>query len=419
VAERRIAHNCCVNFADVAAALGLHADGDERSLAALAAGWEASQANLPAGPPYFLDPAFVERACEASSIPAAVPAALGAARQIAGEPALAALAGHCYWALYEASAFSLPPNSPAIREGIRHWPLLRTALGEHAGLFYLLVQLAGLPTVEDIHRRHNVPPQVTRETLHDVVRWADWEYRAEQGEWGLYPKRLTWLRNHFAGELYHLVRLQFQFGRLWPGFRAFRHRQTGAVAALTEDGALVDPSGRVAAGMPALDPAEWEQVLAPGDPVLHLHIPSGSPMDFALCGDSLREAMRFFPRHFPQQPWAAFACSSWLLDPTLATFLPETSNIVQLQREVYLLPSASSGNSTMERVFGRVPATREELAALPRDTTLRRAIVDHLLAGGQIGSGRCFLFPRDFRWGAQVYRRARWPLAPAMRVGHG
>jgi hypothetical protein len=297
-----------------------------------------------------------------------------------------------------------PPLLP-VQDGVRLWPLLRTALGDDAGLFYLLVLLGGLPLAGQVHRRHDVPAQVARDTLRDVVRWVD-EYRAEHGRWGLYPKRLTWLRHHFRGDLYHLVRLQFQFGSLWPGFTLYRHRQSGAVAAVSQEGALVAPTGQVVRSPVDLPGEDWERALAPGDPVLHLHIPAGSPMDFDQCGQSLREALRFFPRHFPERPFFAFACSSWLLDPTLAQLLPPESNIVRFQREVYLLPSRSSnGNSTMERVFGRISTTRDEVESLPRDTTLRRAIVDHLLAGGGLGSGRCVLFPQDLDWGTQVYRR--------------
>ena len=63
-----------------------------------------------------------------------------------------------------------------------------------------------------------------------------------------------------------------------------------------------------------LPTARWRQVLAPGDPVLGLHMPPGSPLDFALCGESLQGALEFFPRHYPDQPFRAFACESWLLD---------------------------------------------------------------------------------------------------------
>ena len=396
-----------MEFGAVARRLRIAEDAGEQALAALSVGWEASQESRPADGCFFLQPDFIQRASDAASLPEeALRALLGAAERVAADSALAAVAWHCHWAVYLSDSYALPAPSQTARDSIRHWPLLRSSLGDDAGLFYLLVCLAGLRLAAEVHTRHHVPEVVVRDTLSDVIRWADREYRAEQGCWGLYPRRLTWLRNHFRGELYHLVRLQFQFGRLWPGFTFCRHRQTGGVAAVAEDGALVDSTAQLAAPEIHLSEDEWERVLAPGDPVLHLHIPSGSPMDFDACGASFQEALRFFPEHFPVFPFKAIACSSWLLDPTLAELMPPHSNIARFQREVYLLPSRSSGQSTMERVFGTVPTTREEIAALPRDTTLRRVIVDHLLTGGQIGSGRCVLFPQDLRWGSQVYRHA-------------
>src|SRR5262249_30698373 len=160
--------------------------------------------------------------------------------------------------------------------------------------------------------------------------------------------------------------------------------------------------------------------LAPGDPVLHIHIPAGSPMDPAACGESFAAASTFFGRHFPERPFVAFTCSSWLLDPTLQALLPAASNIARFQREVYLLPGRAAGKSTLVRVFGDVPP---DLTHAPRDTTLRRAILDHLLAGGHLSGGRCVLFPADLSWGRQVYLRQAWPhdvasaVSPALTRG--
>lgn len=421
--------NDCTRFTAAIAALGLH-----EHATVLAAEWEASQDSLPATIPYFLEQEYVTAACRDAHLLAEVETA-AAARRIAAHPDLRALAWHCRHCLYDC------PTYPSHQ--IWRWPSLAGALEQDAGLFYLLVLLAGMPTLRSVYRDHAIPEHVARDTLFDVQRRLI-EYRAEHGQWGLAPRHLTWLRNHLNGAIYHLVRLQFAPGPLRASVRAYRHHGSGAVIALSEDGVryradgqidgaggVFDPTGAwtarlrsteqqivAAPVMPAgyarreevrLPAEEWQQVLAPGDPVLHIHIPAGSPMDFDRCGQSLLAALDFFPRHFPDQPFNAFACSSWLLDLQFEALLPPSSNIVRFQQEVYLLPGNSDGRNTLVRVFGHVP---DHPARAPRDTTLRRAIVDHLANGGHLRGGRCFLLREDLRWGEQVYRRQRLPVRP-------
>ena len=103
-----------------------------------------------------------------------------------------------------------------------------------------------------------------------------------------------------------------------------------------------------------------------------------------------------------------FCCSSWILNTGLETLLPPTSNLVRFQREVYLVPTATGADNVLRHVFGNLP---DDLSEAPRDTALQRAILDVLQSGRAIptGGGGCFLFPEDFNWGQQVYRRQRPP----------
>jgi hypothetical protein len=161
----------------------------------------------------------------------------------------------------------------------------------------------------------------------------------------------------------------------------------------------------------SLSAAEWRQVLAKDDPVLNLHIPGGSSLGHAECGESLRRAMEFFPRHFPERPFVAFTCGSWVLDGQLEELLPPTSNMVRFQREVHLFPLGLSPRNLLRQAFDGVP---EDLEKAPRDTALQRAVLDHLDAGKQLSpvGGGCFLLPEDLEWGAEVYRRQR--LSPLL-----
>ena len=152
---------------------------------------------------------------------------------------------------------------------------------------------------------------------------------------------------------------------------------------------------------------EWEQVTA-GQPALWIHIPALGPLAHDLCGESLRAALGFFARHFPEWRFDGFCCHSWLLDAELEQFLPPSSNMMRFQREFYLFPVAMEADSLLDNIFDEVP---EDMKRAPRRTSLQRAVSDHLLAGGSLrpSGGGCFLLREDFDWGAQVYRSQSLP----------
>lgn len=131
------------------------------------------------------------------------------------------------------------------------------------------------------------------------------------------------------------------------------------------------------------------------------------------CEASMREALAFFPRYFPDKPFKAFACQSWIMNPEYADFYSPQANFVRYQREVYLYPTAYA---TSGGVFFIFDAHVIDPATAPRDTRLRRAMVDHVAAGGILRNGGMFFFPGEMdRFGTQVYRTA--PLAQWLRSG--
>jgi len=403
--------------------------GGAEDAAALMEGWAASQECLPDVSLFFLEQPFVTAAgTEAALDTAFIDALVTAARHIENTAAARALAWHVYRRLRHDA---LTEDWPG-----RRWPLPEALLGRHAGLLYTLALLGGLPNLRAFYTAHAVPEGVARATLRDVQRHAR-DFLRRHGVWGLAPRDLSWLRLHLSGGIFELGRLQFQPTAWWRPARAYRRIEGGTVVALSEGGVRyradgqrdgagglhdaqgawtarlelgsewvvghrIRPTGQAEREEMRLSRAAWELVLGRGDAVLDLHIPGGAPLDLEACRASLKEALRFFPTCFPERPIVAFACGSWLLDAQLEDLLPPSSNLVRFLRQMYLVPVAGDGSGAFEYVFGAAPT---DLRQAPRDTTLRRALLDHLLGGGHLRGGSCFLLPEDLpRWGADTYR---------------
>ena len=126
--------------------------------------------------------------------------------------------------------------------------------------------------------------------------------------------------------------------------------------------------------------------------VLSIHIPPIGPLDAQESEESIATAVESFERWYPEEPIAGLVCHSWLLDPQLAEYLRPESNIIRFQSRFDLLPllppeEPTEGDRELMRLglHLEVPEhqlTDEDLAKIPQETTLQRAFVKHLRAGG-------------------------------------
>jgi len=122
-----------------------------------------------------------------------------------------------------------------------------------------------------------------------------------------------------------------------------------------------------------------------GDDVINCHIPSCGPLTEESRMDSYRRAWEFYKKDFPSGI-VPIVCSSWLLYPEHFDFLPAHSNILSFMRDFNIIRSGVDekfGNAW--RVFGA--AAQKPASEWPRDTSVRRAFADRILAGKPVGSG--------------------------------
>ena len=206
---------------------------------------------------------------------------------------------------------------------------------------YAYAYLALVEVVSAYHRDHGVDQAVTWATLADLGRNLAVDRRMHGEGW---PVMQSWLTLHARGGLYELGRLQYQ---------------------------------RSAATLDLHIPER-----TPGGSTKSLPGESG-PLTPEAIDASLDEARAFFPRHFPDEHYTAFACGSWLLDPQLLEYLPADSNIVKFQQrfelEPYEEPVGLDADVEVLRFGFRSLTT--PLDQLPRGTALQRAIIDHLKSG--------------------------------------
>lgn len=230
--------------------------------------------------------------------------------------------------------------------GLVPLPPLPGARDRLARYLYVLVFVAALPHARAFHRSRGIPEEITRRTFADLGRNIA-VHRKRHGSGGLHAPQ--WQTLHFTGALFDLGRLQFERARLGK---------------------------TTAAGIHASGLAH-----EPGDCTLSVHIPDFSgPLSPQACDESFDRAREFFARYFPDERFTTAVCHSWLMDDQLGEYLPDSSNIIRFQKRFRLAHRFDDNNDDgpLGFVFGR---TIGDLDVLPRDTTLQRAIVDHIRTG--------------------------------------
>ena len=83
-------------------------------------------------------------------------------------------------------------------------------------------------------------------------------------------------------------------------------------------------------------------------------------------------------------------CSSWLLYPEHENFLPKHSNTYRFFKSFDIFEQGTDkSRANLWRLFDTM---EKDPNKLPTDTSMRRAYVERLKAGGQMGRGRGVLF---------------------------
>ncbi len=124
--------------------------------------------------------------------------------------------------------------------------------------------------------------------------------------------------------------------------------------------------------------------IQPGETVYNIHIPSGAPLTRESRMDSYRRAYEFFAAERGDKPLFG-CCLSWLLFPANREIFPPHLNMIDFMNDFKIVDEQPNDFHDLWRVFG-VPFTGD-MAALPRDNTMRRALGAWLDEGNETGYG--------------------------------
>lgn len=205
------------------------------------------------------------------------------------------------------------------------------------GHFYILVGILNLEKLIEFYKEHDISNDILLHTLQDTaIFMMDRKSKTRR----LNVPSNFWLYKSYSGEAFRLGRMQFE------------------MTTLKEDSTIPG--------------------LSKGDDILEGHVPQGEPMDHDACWESYKRSFPFFEEHFGFYAKAVHL-STWMLDPALIEILPPTSNIVKWANDATLFPDILP--ATIGRfIFGDV---NFDPKTAPRDTSLRRAILDHIEKGGK------------------------------------
>ena len=280
-----------------------------------------------------------------------------------------------------------------------------------------LAVCAALPYTAELVKRRNLPPEIANYILRNPEAGIDFYRVRHGGEDGF--NLIDWFQLSIEARLFRIGRLEIEIGAKFRGrARVFENTagnritladsidlhssgfalgakhyedETASWRAEIEEndtrwrGYAFDDRGFVRRETIELPKSEWRVILAPDDPVISLHIPGdNTPFTPAVIDATLAETRAVMAKHFPDVPYKAFVCGSWLLDPQLCGLLGEETNISKFCRRFTPITRKSQGRDVFSFIFHCPDTANVDIAALPDGTRLERALKQHYLSGKAI-----------------------------------
>lgn len=215
----------------------------------------------------------------------------------------------------------------------------------------------------DLYQQQGIGYEIFFNSMEDL-KYKLQECHTVHGVWGSFVA--GWFIGFFTMERFALGRLQYEEKVLSTVHPVEAHKGD----TYTVDGCVLTPDSRV----------------------VNVHIPSAGPLLPEEVAASFRQAAAFYAHRF--EGCVPFVCYSWLLYAPNREILPPTSRIRQfMDFFTHAWDKPDEKGEDLWRVFGmdeRISLQDMDVAALPRDNSLRRAYQGFLAAGNLPGEALAF-----------------------------
>jgi len=318
-------------------------------------------------------------------------------------------------------------------------PIEPGVLGDNKSSYMLLMFYAALPYRKAKLVERGVPEEVLANAVKAAFTTPVRVYD-QVGTWAF--NDLPWQTNFMMLDIFLLDRLYFVLDKLDAPIAAYRNKSdpkkvkalyTGghrfradgqlsgangidadekgftSIFEETADayiGNFIAPMGYVEKDPVKLLKSDWEPVLTESDWVMTIHMPGGEGYTLPRFKACCERAFAIFTNSYKDCDIKGFACDSWLFDGVLQFMMPaETSNIVQIQRQVYIYPQCRDDEMMRSIVFSLGNNTPwPPISELPKETSLQRKAIAFMEKGGKFKAQGMFLLSDDLpRFGENTY----------------
>ncbi len=317
--------------------------------------------------------------------------------------------------------------------------LVPSCLGKYNEAYGFLILLACVPESDKDMERRGIPKEYYADIPHRMIRDQIKRY-LETGKIDVLD--MPWKMNFYTQTIFLLDRFLFIPYQHCEGFTLYRSKKTGKVVGLNDAGCIYDSEGQLLkwadddgeeeeekkepaepdsgfeySFRPAknpetfttvknetateitgqymnpigftenrlvtIDKSEYEPVLEKDDYLIALHIPGGEGYTPDRLYSSMKLALEFFGKYYPELDMKGFWSSSWLYDKKLELIIGKNRNITNVQNAMFRYSDGEMGDMLYIHLYKDL---KNKLRDYPCETSLQKGAREFFLKGGRFNT---------------------------------